>query len=77
MKKQELICRAVGTENGITTVVASTDSVDRYSDVVAQHWDLQSFKMNPVIVPFHNYEAYPVGKAVSVEVVDGRLIAQI
>ena len=75
--KQSLICRAVGTENGVTTVVASTDAVDRMSDVVSQDWDLRAFKDNPVIVWAHNYEAAPVGKATSVEVVEGRLMVQI
>ena len=75
MKK--LICRAVGTENGITTVVASTDDVHRYEDVDAQHWSLEAFKNNPVIVFGHDYSSAPVGKATQVEVIDGKLVAQI
>lgn len=74
---RKIICRAVGTENGITTVVASTDDVDRYSDVVAQHWNLEAFKNNPVIVFGHDYGSAPVGKAKQVDVIDGKLVAQI
>ena len=75
--KHQLICRAAGTENGITTVIASTDDVDRYSDVVAQHWDLRSFSTNPVIVWAHDYTLPPVGKAVDGEIKDGQLMARI
>lgn len=52
--------------------VASTSAPDRYGDVVAQNWDLASYKRNPVILLNHNANALPIGKG-SVDVVDGAL----
>ena len=52
--------------------VASTSAPDRYGDIVAQNWDLASYKRNPVILLNHNANALPIGKG-SVDVVDGAL----
>lgn len=76
-QNHRIICRATGTADGITTVVASTADVDRYSDVVAQHWDLRSYQSNPVVVWAHDYSQAPVGKALDVQVQDGQLMARI
>lgn len=52
--------------------VASTSAPDRYGDIVAQNWDLASYKRNPIILLNHNANALPIGKG-SVDVVDGAL----
>lgn len=60
-----------------TKVIASTDAADRMGDVVDQSWKLDEFRKNPVILFGHDYSQPPVGRAVSVEVRDGRLVAEI
>ena len=48
--------------------VASTDSVDRYNDIVAQNWSLDAYKRNPIVLFNHNQQALPIGRgAVRVE----------
>lgn len=44
------------------TFVASTDTPDRYGDVVGQNWDLKAYERNPVILYGHNSTALPIGK---------------
>lgn len=59
------------------TVIASTDDVDRYQDIVDQDtWRLESYRANPVILFGHNAGMPPVGKA-DVAVRDGKLVAEI
>ena len=56
------------------TVTASDDSVDRYGDRIlvdgtfaakryGKGWDLAHFVVNPVVMLFHQYNAFPVGTA--------------
>lgn len=53
---------------------ASTNAPDRVGDVIhAEGWDLTNFKKNPVIQPFHDYEALPVAKAVDIYTRDNSL----
>ena len=60
-----------GPDSGTTRVIASTASVDRYGDIIMQDgWDLESFKANPVIMPFHDYSTPPVGRGTDIELVD-------
>ena len=77
------ILREVGpsdyaTETSTTRVVASAPTPDRYEDIVdGSDWRLETFKNNPVIQWAHDYSIPPVGRAVSVEVVNGILVADI
>lgn len=69
---------AKGAKANTTVVTASTASVDRDGDVLDQAaWQLDSFKANPVIPWNHDYSLPPVGRAVSVDVKDGKLTAEI
>ena len=45
------------------TFIASTDDVDRYSDIIDQKgWKLDNYKKNPVILFNHNSQALPIGR---------------
>jgi HK97 family phage prohead protease len=48
--------------------VASTNSVDRYGDIIEQDWDLKDFWPNPVLLWAHNSREPPIGKVTSFEV---------
>lgn len=54
-------------------VVASTDALDSYDEIVEQSWDLSRFLANPVILYAHNSRGESLGYASNVSVVDGKL----
>lgn len=58
-------------------VVASTSTPDRFGDIVEQNWKLEHFRNNPVVPFGHRYDQPPVGRAVSVDVRDGKLVADL
>jgi HK97 family phage prohead protease len=58
-------------------VIASTDALDSYGEVVEQKWDLQRFMRNPVVLYNHDSRMRPIGKATECQVVNGRLEATI
>lgn len=69
-------------EGVLAAVIGSTDSVDRYGEVIDQSsWDLKHFKKNPVILWAHNLtfgeDRPPIGKAVNVALKDGKLVFDI
>ena len=74
---REFTVEAREAENGQITVIASTPAVDRMGDIVEAPWDLSRFKSNPVIQWAHNYELPPIGRATSIGVEDGILMATI
>lgn len=50
-------------QNKTVTFVASTDTPDRYGDIVDQKgWDLSAYKRNPVVLLNHNPTQLPIGK---------------
>jgi HK97 family phage prohead protease len=52
----------VNREGGLA-FVASTDTPDRYGDVVSQDgWDLAAYQKNPVLLWAHDYSTPPVGR---------------
>jgi HK97 family phage prohead protease len=56
--------------------IVSTASIDRMGDVVCQDgWELDNYRQNPVVLINHDYAKLPVGKCVSIDVKDGRLMA--
>lgn len=64
MKKTYLRAIAKKAGDGIFSVLASTNAIDRQGDSVQQDgWDLENFKKNPVILWAHNYDELPIGKA--------------
>ena len=48
--------------------IASTNTVDTYSDIVEQGWRLDRFKANPVILLQHSSWSLPIGRATAVGV---------
>lgn len=56
--------------------VISTGAVDRDNDTIAMSgWLLDNYKMNPVVLFAHDYSSLPIGKAVSIGVEEGKLVA--
>lgn len=54
--------------------IASTEYKDRDGEVIKQDgWILENFKKNPVILASHNYQEFPIGKAIGVKVHEGKL----
>lgn len=72
-----LTCKAEADSNGLITAVASTPDPDRMGDVVAPSWNLDEFKLSPVIMHNHDYEGAVVGKAVDIELVGDTLMIKV
>ena len=59
------------------TFVASTDSVDRYGDVINQEgWNIEAYERNPVVLLNHNANSLPIGRG-AVKVKDGQLMIDV
>jgi HK97 family phage major capsid protein/HK97 family phage prohead protease len=70
------ITKAAGSEYD-GTFVLSTDSVDRYGDVIEQNgWDLENFKRNPVALWMHD-QRNPIGSWANIRVETNRLVADL
>jgi HK97 family phage prohead protease len=78
-----LVCRSYGlavrslneSERSIE-VVASTEAVDSYGDIIAQNWQLERYSQNPVVLFAHKSRELPVGRAENVRVENGALCAK-
>lgn len=58
--------------------VASDDTIDRYGEVVLPRGaNFSNYSKNPVIQGFHDYGMWPIGKAVSGEVRDNKVLLDI
>lgn len=54
--------KAEQTDKAIT-FIASTDTPDRYGDIVDQRgWDLTAYKRNPIVLLNHNPQQLPIGR---------------
>ena len=61
-------------KEGRASFIASTSTSDRYGDVIDQKsWNLAGYKKNPVILLNHRQDMLPIGRASSVNVVNGQL----
>jgi HK97 family phage prohead protease len=79
--------RSVDAEMRSVDVIASTDAVDAYGEIVDQSWDLKRYLANPVVLYNHNREGFletldpectlPIGYAENVGVLDGKLQATL
>lgn len=70
----------VAGDEPIMDFVGSDNSVDRYDEVIDQNgWQLENFRANPVIPDCHNYSSIAciLGKAVNIEVKDGKLLNRV
>ena len=61
----------------VRSFTASTDSVDADNEIVEQDFILERFMANPVILWAHKSRELPIGKAVSVGVIGGKLKTEI
>lgn len=64
-------------DTGSFEVVISTADFDRQGESIdASGWDLEFYKLNPVVLWAHDYFSLPIGFAEAVEVKDGKLFAR-
>ncbi len=64
-------------DSGGFKVVVSTADQDRQGEVVDQKgWDLTFYKANPIVLWGHDYQSLPIGMCTSIEVKDGKLVAE-
>ena len=65
-----------GDASRVRRFVISTGGVDRDNDTVdAKGWQLDNYRANPVVLWAHDYKQLPLGKALSVGVEGGNLVA--
>ena len=78
MIRKNLFCHRVKADQEKSfTFVASSENVDRMSDIINQSgWSLDAYRRNPVVLFNHDSRSLPVGRG-SVEVVDGQLMIDI
>lgn len=71
--------RAMRPETREIDIIASTEAVDSFGEIVRANWDLKRFLANPVILWAHNRrdDLPPVGRAKNVRVEDGKLLMTI
>jgi len=82
----EVKAGSLNEEQRSIRMIASTNAVDSYGDIVEQYWDLERFNKNPAVLYNHNRasggffggslpqaETIPVGYSIDHGVVGGRL----
>ncbi len=72
--------RNTGSSHGKNslTLQASIESEDRAGDVIrAEGWELDNYRLNPVVMWTHRHDLLPVGKSVDVWVENGALMATV
>lgn len=69
--------KATDEEKREAQVIASTDAVDAYGEILVQDWDLTRYRGNPVVLFGHRSDLLPIGYARDVDVKDGKLVATI
>lgn len=72
--------KALEGDEPVMSFIASDNTVDRYNEVIEQDgWELENFRRNPVIPDCHDYSSIAriLGRARSVQVVNGRLVNQV
>ncbi len=72
--------KEVSGEEPVMDFIASDETLDRYNEVIRQDgWQLENFRMNPVIPDCHDYSSIGkiLGKALSVSIADGKLVNRV
>lgn len=69
--------RAAKNDARSIDVIASTDAIDSYDEIVSQKWDLSRYLANPVVLYSHESHELPIGRAENVRVEDGKLLATL
>lgn len=78
LRKNLVVKRAAGRpKKNKISFIASTNSVDRYGDVINQEgWNIAAYERNPVVLLNHNANSLPIGKG-AVSVKDGQLMIDV
>ncbi len=78
LRKNLVVKRAQGRpKKNKISFVASTDTVDRYGDVINQDgWNIAAYERNPVVLLNHNANSLPIGKG-AVAVKNGQLMIDV
>lgn len=67
---------ASDTQTGTFEVVITTENLDRYQEVISlSGWELEHYRNNPVVLWGHDHNQ-PIGMALSVDIIDGKMIAK-
>ena len=71
------VIKTIDEDARLIDFIISTESVDRMGDTISvKGWDLKQYRKNPVVLFGHDSRQPPIGKARSVQKVDGALIAR-
>lgn len=75
---QENIQKIKSASNtGRFKVVISTSDLDRHGESVNQSgWELGNYKKNPIVLWAHDHWSMPIGLTESIDVIDGKLVAE-
>ena len=78
IKKSFIVVKKKGRHaKNKVSFIASTESADRYGDIVNQNgWALEGYARNPVVLFNHQANALPIGKGL-VRVKDGQLLIDV
>lgn len=60
--------RSINEAERSVEVIASTDDVDSYGEILVQDWDLSRYEKNPTVLWNHNAWGLPIGHAENVRV---------
>ena len=75
--KDVIAATKAADDSGTFEVVISTADMDRSGEIVDQSgWNLELYKMNPVVLWGHDYYSLPIGVCDSIELIEGKLIAK-
>ena len=66
-----------GARAGTNVFTLSTNELDRDRDRILQHWNLDAFRQNPVVLFGHDKSALPIGKCTDIRVVNGKLTGTV
>jgi HK97 family phage prohead protease len=67
----EIIEKSISVDTREADFVASTASIDSHDEIVAQNWNLEFFKKNPIALFAHKSRELPIGICTRVEMVPG------
>lgn len=72
------VAKDVNPETGMAniTFTISSEAIDREDDVIEMAgWELDNYRQNPIVLWGHDYSSPPIGRALEVKAVEGKLMA--
>ncbi len=79
----EMIRKALSVETKeiaphVLELIASTEDIDRDREQIKSGgWQLDNYRKNPVFLWAHDYKQPPIGKAVDIQIKDGKLVFRV